>query len=162
MSRNLKMKINPIWDELDLARKELSAFLDTNNVQIDHQHSVIMISSELLENAIKYGDSNSGFPISIETELNNNRIMIEVKNKIMNVNSSNLKRLDHDIQWIKGFQSPFEAYIEKLKKVSAKDLEDSESGLGLVRIAYEGRGELDFYLDEDEMVCISAVVESEK
>jgi hypothetical protein len=33
----------------------------------------------------------------------------------------------------------------------------TESGLGLVRIAYEGRSILDFYIDEENMLSVSAV-----
>lgn len=161
MDAKMKISLNPEWDEIDTARTRILEFLNKNTVPTDRRHSIIMIASELLENAIKYGDSVSGDPVSLELELQNGATFIEVKNKNIHANNKNLRHLDHNIQWIKGFQSPFEAYIEKLKQVSARDLEDSESGLGLVRIAYEGQAELDFYLDENEMLCISAVVNTE-
>ncbi len=158
MRKNLILHISPVWSEIDNARKQLSEFLIGNNVDLNLQHTVIMVSSELLENAIKYGETETAFPISLEIDIGINNIIIEVKDKINALQKKNLSTLDHHIQWIKGFQSPFEAFIEKLKTVSAKDLDDMESGLGLVRIAYEGQGDIDFYLDENDVVCISAVV----
>ena len=68
-----------------------------------------------------------------------------------------LKKLDDTIQWIRGYQSPFEAYVEKLKQVSAQPYAPGESGLGLARIAYEGQCVLDFYVDETDVLAMSAV-----
>jgi hypothetical protein len=68
-----------------------------------------------------------------------------------------MKRLDFIIQWIRSYQAPFQAYLERLKLVAARDLTDDESGLGLVRIAYEGEAVVDFYVDENEDLTISAV-----
>jgi len=72
------------------------------------------------------------------------------------MSDENLRRLDETIQWIRGYQSPFEAYVEKLKEVSTGE-NQGESGLGLVRIAYEGQSILDFYVDEQNMLAMSAV-----
>ena len=44
-----------------------------------------------------------------------------------------------------------------MKEVSRKPLADEESGLGLVRIAYEGGAILDFFVNEDGMVNISTI-----
>jgi hypothetical protein len=61
------------------------------------------------------------------------------------------------IQWIRGFQDPFEAYVERMKIVSAQPYSNGESGLGLTRIAYEGRSVIDFYVDEGNVLAVSAV-----
>ena len=68
-----------------------------------------------------------------------------------------LKRLDRTIQWIRGYQDPFLAYTERIRAVSKRPLRDKESGLGLVRIAYEGKSILDFFLDDDNILNVSAV-----
>lgn len=68
-----------------------------------------------------------------------------------------LRALDDRIQWIRGFQSPFEAYVERLKQVAATSYSEGVSGLGLIRIAYEARCLLDFYVTPSRRVAMSAV-----
>ena len=74
----------------------------------------------------------------------------------------NLSKLDKRIQWIRSFQDPFEAYIERIKEVSKKPLHDKESGIGLVRIAYEGNALLDFFVNDNSTVNVSAVTNIEE
>ena len=68
-----------------------------------------------------------------------------------------LRKLDKTLQWIRGFQDPFQAYVERIKQISRKPFDDEISGLGLVRIAYEGNAILDFFLSEDNQLNVSAV-----
>jgi len=155
MTKSLKFKINPSWDELDYVRGELEIFLGTNEMNGDQIHALIMTCSELTENAIKYGHhNNDADKIEIFVDIYDKEVIVEVKNKIYNVDNEELKALDENIQWIRGFQNKYEAYIEKLKYISAKNI---KSGLGLVRIAYEGQCILDFFVNEDDVLAISAV-----
>ena len=94
--------------------------------------------------------------IKIKLNINRNLVTIEVNNPVNELIENHLKRLDKTIQWIRGYQDSFEAYIEKLKIISRKPLEDEESGLGLTRIAYEGKAILDFFVEE-KMLNVSAV-----
>ena len=50
-----------------------------------------------------------------------------------------------------------EAYLERMKEVSMQSLDHRESGLGLVRIAYEGHAILDFMVDQTRTLNVSAV-----
>jgi len=84
-------------------------------------------------------------------------VTIEVNNPVDESTSHDLRRLDRTIQWIRGYQDSFEAYIERMKEISKKPLKDEESGLGLVRIAYEGKAILDFFVRDDNMLNVSAV-----
>ena len=56
-----------------------------------------------------------------------------------------------------GYQNPFEAYIEKLKEVAVQPQGNGESGIGIVRIAYEGQSIIDFYINEKGIISVSAV-----
>jgi hypothetical protein len=49
-----------------------------------------------------------------------------------------------------------------LKEVAKKPIHDHESGLGLVRIAYEGKSILDFFVAEDNALNVSAITGIEK
>ena len=158
MSDKLEIQITPEWHKIDEVRNNIYTFLNKNNISDDKVYSIGMIASELLENAIKYGNTALQVNLLLEIEVGKKEITVELKNKINETDKYNIHKLDQTLQWFRGFQSPFEAYIEKLKEISARDLEDRESGLGLVRIAYEGQGNIDFYLDENDMLCISVVV----
>ena len=84
-------------------------------------------------------------------------VTIEVLNPVDENAVKHLSRLDKTIQWIRGYQDPFEAYIERIKEVSKKPLKDAESGIGLVRIAYEGKALLDFFVGENNILNVSVV-----
>jgi len=153
-----KISFLPKWNEVERVRKLSAKFLRSHNLSNDTVNSVVMVISELTENAIKYGNfKKAKDKVQVSIQIYENDIMAEVVNPVAVSEYRHLKRLDQTIQWIRGFQDPFEAYIEKLKEVSRKSFDDEESGLGLVRIAYEGRAILDFYVGENDILNVSAI-----
>ncbi len=155
----LELQLRPVWDEIERARTECRAFLQKLGSSDEIQDSVCMITSELIENAIKYGHfSSAANEFSFKIEAGPDGMLLQSKSPLPSAGiADNLKRLDSIIQWIRGFQSPFEAYLERLKLVAAQPLEDNESGLGLTRIAYEGEAILDFYIDQGDILYVSAL-----
>ena len=150
-------ELEPSWDELDKIAPILESFFSKNSISSEHYDPIYMVTTELVENSIKYGSfhkNNQKIFLSLKNK--KNRIVIEVKNPISEKSVSHLSKLDSKIQWIRGFQNPFEAYVERLREVSSKTLEEGESGLGLVRIAYEGQSILDFYVDEENNLIVTA------
>ncbi len=158
MKKSIEFSLKPDWDEIEKIRNESVDFLQSQELSDDTIHSLSMIISELIENGIKYGNfkivKNKMFVI---INIERSTVTIEVLNPVDDNCFNHLKRLDKTIQWIRGYQDPFEAYIERIKEVSKKPLNDSESGIGLVRIAYEGEAMLDFFLCEDNMLNVSTV-----
>ena len=132
--------------------------MQSHELTDDTIHSLSMVISELIENGIKYGNfqmiENKVF---VAINIERNTATIEVINPVGDDAMRHLMRLDKTIQWIRGYQDPFEAYIERIKEVSKKPLDDTESGIGLVRIAYEGKALLDFFVGENSMVNVSVV-----
>ncbi len=158
MDESLNLKLTPQWEELNKVRDSVETFLSKHHMSVDDIHAMIMVSSELVENAIKYlnvqkWDDLIDFSVDIEE----NNIIIEVKNRIAGEDDLHLKKLDSTIQWIRSFQNPLQAYVERLKLVSSKDVDSTESGLGMTRIAYEGQSLIDFYVDENNILAMSAV-----
>jgi hypothetical protein len=152
--------LKPTWSELDRITDLLKDFLKNSSFTKDDFDAINMVTTELVENGIKYGyfptpDSS----VHLSLKIKNKRILVEVKNLVKDSDMVHLRRLDSKIQWIRGYQNPFEAYVEKLKEISTKALKEGESGLGLVRMAYEGQAILDFYLNEDNILAVSAVYE---
>lgn len=162
MNTSLKLTKKPDWDKIEEVRAESSQFLTTHKFSEEQAHSLIMVISELMENSIKYGDySISDSMVEILVNIKKSMIEIEVLNPVANTEKRHLQNLDKTIQWIRGYQDPFEAFIEKLRNVSKKPLHDMESGLGLVRIAYEGKAVLDFFVGEDNRLNVSAIIDLE-
>ena len=157
-SSRLVTQLRPEWSEVERIRDLTATRLEELGFDVDVVRALEMVTSELMENAVKYGH----FPtpettITHTLTVKGGRIITEVSNPTSDPNSLHFRRLDAQIQWIRGYQNAFEAYIEKLKEVSIRPRSDTESGLGLVRIAYEGQSVLDFFLDENNALSVSAV-----
>jgi len=155
----MKVTLRPDWDEIEPLRLQAHDFFESHELSGDVIQSLVMVLGELLENSVKYGcykasDSRIQISISIGKKI----ITIEVTNPIDDSSLDDLKRLDRMIQWVRGYQDPFEAYIERLKEVAKRPLHDKESGLGIVRVAYEGNVILDFFVSEDNLLTVSAVL----
>ncbi len=158
MDRSKILTLKPEWEKIENARNTGAQFLTQSGVCAEKVQAVTMVLSELIENAIKYGCySIAEDKIEAKIRIDESMITIEVLHPVEKGNYRHLKELDKSIQWIRGFQNAFEAYIEKIQEVSKKPLKDDESGLGLVRIAYEGQAIVDFFLNEDNQVSVSAV-----
>jgi hypothetical protein len=158
MEKILKLNLAPEWDEIEKVRNKSSGFLESHGFSESHINALTMVVSELMENAVKYGSfTGKAGLIDLSIDINKNNVIIEVKCPVDAGEISHLRKLDETIQWIRGFQDPFEAYIVKLKEVATKSLQDKESGLGLVRISYEGQSILDFYVGDDNILSVSAV-----
>ncbi len=152
------LTLKPEWEKIENARITGDQFLTQSGVPAAKVQAVTMVISELIENAIKYGCySLSEDKIVAKIRIDESMITVEVLHPVEKGNYRHLKELDRSIQWIRGFQNAFEAYIEKVQEVSKKPIEDDESGLGLARIAYEGQSILDFFLNEDNQLSVSAV-----
>ncbi|AXR61152.1 ATP-binding protein [Leptospira mayottensis] len=155
----LEMKLRPIWAEIERARKECRNFLEELGSSDETRDALCMIASEILENAIKYGHFTSeSQEFTFKLESGKDGMLVQAWSPLPSAGIiENLRRLDSIIQWIRSFQSPFQAYLERLKLVAGQPLEDNESGLGLIRIAYEGEAILDFYVNEDDILYVSAL-----
>lgn len=159
-TNTLKIKVNPEWENISAVREQCDEFLQNFSYSEEFRYTLCMITSELLENAIKYGafkeHNQDHIPFSLE--VNHDKVLIEVQSPLQIENiEDNMRRLDTVIQWIRSFQSPFQAYLERLKLLAGQPMYDEESGLGLIRIAYEGEAVIDFFVDEKDQLHISAI-----
>jgi hypothetical protein len=158
MERTLEMKLAPEWEAIPSAWDPCDRHLQAHGLSRDEVYGLCMVLRELLENAVKYGRYAAGAPpIALTVDVGAREVIVEVKNPV-GVDSEHLRDFDRAIQWIRGFQDPFEAYVERLKLASAQTWGSGKSGLGLTRIAYEGRCALDFYVDATNTLAVSAVL----
>lgn len=155
-SGTLDLRIDPEWDAVKAAWDPCRTVLARAGLSDDETYQLAMVAQELLENAVKYGAFGRGERIALGISTAVEDVIVEVKSRV-GVDDAHLRRFDQTIQWIRGFQDPFEAYVERMKIVSAQPYSHGESGLGLTRIAYEGRSVIDFYVDESNVLAVCAV-----
>ncbi len=156
--RSMKLTLKPNWEEIEKVRNSSSEFFRSHGFHGDAVNALTMVISELIENGIKYGNFKApGNKVILTIHVGSRVVTVEVVNPVDETAYNHLKRLDRTIQWIRGYQDPFQAYTERIRAVSKKPLRDEESGLGLVRIAYEGKSILDFFVGDDNILNVSAV-----
>ncbi len=155
METKLELSIRPQWDELPAVQTKVRGFLAQRGLAPDAVDALEMVSSELVENGLKYGTEDGG-TIELDVSVGARAVTVEVVNRLGN-GPLDLQRLDRTIQWIRGHQTPFEAYLRRIEEISRRDPKAMENGLGLVRIAYEGQAVLDFYVKPDDRLAVSAV-----
>jgi len=132
-------------------------FLKGEGLDPDAQNALSMVACELAENATKYGHFREDKEVvRVSLEILPSHVTVTVANPVTQAEAEELAVLDETIQWIRGFQDPFQAYLERLRDVSSQSLSSTESRLGLVRIAYEGQSILDFYVGADGILVVSA------
>ena len=151
------MIIPPRWEAAVESWAPCSQFFRDAGWDQEDTYGLSMAAQELLENAVKYGAFGPSDTITLNLDSVGDTATVEVVSRVK-ADSERFRKLDQTIQWIRGFQNPFEAWVERLKDVSSRPLVAGESGLGLTRIAYEGGCILDFYVSEDNLLAISAVL----
>ncbi len=157
-SSELTLRVSSAWSELIRVNQTVEQFLEALGVAEDDTARLTMVACELVENAIKYGNVRTGREdVGLTLKLAEGRVVIQVTNPVSETSRRDLRELDKTIQWTRSFQDPFEAYVERVRAISSEPVEMRKSCLGIVRIAYEGRAALDFYLDEDGSLSVSAV-----
>ena len=154
----MKLILEAKWDEIEKVRNASISFLHSHKVLDETVQALTMVIGELMENAIKYGRFTSKEDkVTANISIDGNVITVEVVNPVDERANKNLKRLDRIVQWIRGYQDSFQAYVERMQEISIKPLSDEESGLGLVRISYEGKSILDFFVSDNNLLNVSAV-----
>jgi hypothetical protein len=151
----LELTLPPDWNAVRSAWDPCRGVLVRSGLGEDEAYSLAMVAQELLENAVKYGAGDAD-GIRLSLRVDEGDVTVEVKNRV-GVDDAHLETFDRTVQWIRGYQDPFEAYVERLKAAATGPYDPGASGLGLARIAYEGRCALDFYVDAASVLSVSAV-----
>jgi hypothetical protein len=151
----LELKLPPDWNAVRAAWDPCRGMLERSGLDGDEAYALAMVAQELLENAVKYGAADAD-AIALTLRVEAGDVTVEVRSQV-GVDEAHLRDFDRTVQWIRGHQDPFEAYVERLKQTSVRPYAPGGSGLGLARIAYEGRCALDFYVDAGSILAVSAV-----
>ena len=157
MNESAEFFLKPNGKGIDTVRKKSDRFLKSHGMSESTVHEQIMIIDEL----VKFGSTFGKFAlldkqIRVRINIDENAIRIEVSKPIDEAGLNHLKELDKTIQFIRGFQDPFEAFL-KMKAASGSPHNKASNGLGLAKIAYEGKAIVDFFVNEDNILNLSAV-----
>lgn len=101
--------------------------IKSHDQQFEMKSAVSYIANELLENAMKFNDENSPFPISIQLQLHNERLIFLLRNSVKSEAIVPFKA--HIQEMLSG--DPGEMYVAQLER-NAADESQTGSGLGLL------------------------------
>jgi hypothetical protein len=136
--------IDLTWSIVKLIRDKVAALVESQSEEL--AYACKMTSSELVENAVKYGcsiDNKKGIEFSFA--LSDNQAQIKVANGV--INKTDFENVKAHISEIKSADKPQELYIKRLNTLLEKP-ELNQSQLGLYRIAFEGEFILEYNFDD--------------
>ena len=145
---HLDLTIPPDWSKIDPTREAVGLLVLAMFDDDDLRDALAMVSEELLENAIKYCKPDTTVSLSIRNR--NGSVVIAVTN-VVDERSTHLDALRERIAWMRNFPNATDAYTEALRRVGGED-----SGLGIVRIAYEGRCGIEYDDSEPGKLTVRA------
>jgi hypothetical protein len=135
----IDLPIRNEWENVDLLRSSVQNCFTAVFRDLDGCHAIAMITGELLENAIKYGDwsgSSNVFHLKVVGQAHHARVVVE---NPVREGDPGVQDLIDTLEWMKGFGTAEQAYRARLLQIAAEPSRESGlSKLGLVRIAYEG------------------------
>lgn len=139
------------WHVVKEAREKVGLLLSGKSEEL--AYSCKMVTSELIENALKYG-STSPDEKSMRYQLNikDNEIKIMVSNFLNS--PDDLKILATHIDEIKKTHNPQKLYKNRLMEL-LENTKHGQTQLGLYRIAYEGKFDIDYTYENDTLTMIA-------
>ena len=158
MNSEIKFDLEPTFQDIENAGDKGRSFLKSHGFSDNSIQAPIMILREFIKNSIKHGRfTPRSNKITVCIHIGKNTFTIEVKNPVDETCYESLRELDQIIQFIKGYQDPFEPYAIKLGEVSNYPHYSDSTGLNLVRLAYSGQAHLDFFVGDDNILNMTAV-----
>jgi len=132
------------WDHIRTIRKQVGEALKDSDPNLCS--AAMMVVSELMENAVKYGEGVPSAPnISLSLSMGANKLVISVRNGCGDAPA--VKALEQRIREIAEAPDKSALYMERLEQLLADPLDTGK--LGLYRIAFEGEFDLQFdYADK--------------
>lgn len=136
---SIDLPVRSEWSNVDLLRTSVQNCFTAIFSDIEGCHALAMVTGELIENAIKYGDwtGNAEQRFRLRVWGEGRAAHVSVENPVHR-NDPNAQEVLKTLGWMRKFPSAIEAYRAKLLEVASTDRAPSDSKLGLVRIAYEG------------------------
>lgn len=134
---SLDVELQPDWQNVTRASEAVALLVLGTYGDGDLRDALAMISGELLENAIKYADPQQLVRLSVQDDPT--EIVVAVTNAV--VGAEQVQRLADRLAWLRAHKDAATAWAAALAQASGGG---ERSGLGILRIAYEGGARIDF------------------
>ena len=156
---SIDLTVRNEWKNIDLLRTSVQNCFIAVFADLDGCHAIAMVTGELLENALKYGNWHSGdramFRLRVHGKDGN--IEVSVQNPLKK-DDQNASALMQSIEWLNSYPKPEAAYRARMLQIAQEDSVDAVgSKLGLVRIAFEGNCRLTAKIEKGT-VTVSALL----
>ena len=156
---SIDLTVRNEWRNIDLLRTSVQNCFIAVFADLDGCHAIAMVTGELLENALKYGDWTNAdramFRLRVEGKDPNIQVSVQNPLKKDDAHSQNLMK---QIEWLASFPTPEAAYRARMLQIAQDDTgEDAPSRLGLARIAFEGNCRIGAKI-ENGMVSVTALL----
>jgi anti-sigma regulatory factor (Ser/Thr protein kinase) len=149
------LKFDIDWEYVDVIRSFVNSFLQKALIDNARSDKVAMAVSELLENAVKYGDQEknkrlNNIHIQLDTFKDNKMVVFFIENTSK---PENIEVLKEQLKIVnKG--NPKEMFVSKIKQSL---LSEDKSQLGLARIRYEAGGKIFLEIKKGNRVRLKVV-----
>ncbi len=149
----LAMAIADDWERVELVREAVGRCIAAAYGDDELRDAISMVAAELLENAVKYGSSGARISFRLEDA---GELSVVVTN-LVDIGSSDADKLKERIDWLHTFADPAQAYLQTMAEVfNSGKVDDSTSGLGLLRIAHEGGCAIEYDVSDPTRVTVRA------
>jgi hypothetical protein len=139
--RLIGMRCRPMWKHIDGIRQFCGFFTRTSFSSADLGDRVALVIHELVENALKYSVPTDSAELDVTIFCAGRQIEVSVANS---PKPADLARLLEAVNALRR-KAPDQAYLEAMRQPRGEL--DGRSGLGLARIRFEGRMELELVID---------------
>ena len=155
---SIDLTVRNEWKNIDLLRTSVQNCFIAVFADLDGCHAIAMVTGELLENALKYGDwSNANramFRLRVHGREGN--IEVSVQNPLK-ASDPHAESLQASLEWLNSYPKPEAAYRARMLQIAQEDSDAAPSKLGLVRIAFEGNCRISARVDNGA-VTVTAVL----
>ncbi|MGA9524323.1 MAG: hypothetical protein WBV82_22905 [Myxococcaceae bacterium] len=148
MATDLQLNVPNLWQHVREVRRQVADALQALPEEV--REAAEMTAAELVENAVKYGDSVPACPdVRLNMRVADEVISIEVANGVRS-SSGTFRELLGRLEAISKSEDPERLYMERLQALM---IDSHASGkLGLYRIGFEGRFSLSHEFDSGREV----------
>ena len=159
MKNSIEFRLKPNGSEIAKVGEKGESFLKAHGLSDDHVQTQIMVIKELINSGKTFDNQRpTGNEMSVHIYIEEKTITAEVRKTVEEpANDNQLQALDKTIQWIRGYQDPFEPFMVSSWQTSGSNSDSDSNSFGLAKIAYEAGAILDFYVSEDNVLNLSAV-----
>jgi anti-sigma regulatory factor (Ser/Thr protein kinase) len=154
MEAHLQITFEPMWPNVREIRQRVGIALEECPAQL--RSAAIMTASELVENAIKYGERVAAAKtVTFVLEATSDLLLVRVVNG--STNAAGVAELQRRVQELRGAADKQALYLARLEQLLA---DAGESGkLGIYRIGFEGGFDLELEYTND-VVTVTATRKS--